>query len=225
MKLFREHGATEYVGLDGVAEQVKTYERRGFQATGLIRLMMHDGLKDGPLANEASRLTEGEEVRNITREMRKEVFVQSDLEHTGLARSRLWTDEALFGREDTFGLYIASASSSATDELEGKDLQGWIVVRSCQEGFRFGPLYATSYERALALLHAAMKGLEGKSGSFITESFVDNANAVKVFEDAGWKWAGLDYHRMWVDGKVPPAQSKAGRGTTDMYACFDAGQG
>jgi len=45
---------------------------------------------------------------------------------------------------------------------------------------------------------------------------------VKVFEELGWKYAGVSYHRMWLNGKVPVEQQEGGEGTKGMYAIFDA---
>ncbi|KAF1984211.1 hypothetical protein K402DRAFT_381385 [Aulographum hederae CBS 113979] len=218
----KENGATT-VGLDAVAEQKKTYERRGFVETGMIRLEMRPSLKEMPLKEKLSsmRLKDGELLLEITKNTPKEVFARSDLAHTGMLRKKLWTDEALFSRKDTFGFYIASKPN----DLMGLEIEGWIVVRRCEHGFRIGPLYATSFDHASILLRAAMQKTDGQEGSFIAETWMGNPNGPKVFEDLGFKWAEVDYHRMWIDAKAPKEQSKGGKAETDVYAMFDAGQG
>jgi hypothetical protein len=45
-----------------------------------------------------------------------------------------------------------------------------------------------------------------------------------VFEEAGWTWLEVDYHRMWLGGRVPDAQQSGGRADKEMWAVFDAGQ-
>jgi hypothetical protein len=146
------------------------------------------------------------------------VLARSDLEHTGLQRTRLWTREALLDREDVFGFAIVKEGLVEV-------LEGWVLVRSCQDGFRVGPLYANSPERAAMLLRSAMKRVEDRDGGFIAETWVPNAKAAEVFRDAGWKDVGIDYHRMWLGGVVPKAQAKGGLAETAMYATFDAGEG
>jgi hypothetical protein len=146
------------------------------------------------------------------------VLVGHDLACTGLERKALWSQEALFSRDDTFGL--ALVKESARDELEG-----WILVRACQRGFRFGPLYAASKENATLLLHQAMRRLEADDGNFIAEVWVQNEQACRVFEEAGWTNVGVDYHRMWLNGKVPEAQQPGGKADKEVYAMFDAGEG
>ena len=69
------------------------------------------------------------------------VLAQSDLEHTGLHRERMWSHEAMFSRDDVRG--FALVKEDGPEELEG-----WVLVRSCESGYRVGPLYANSPDRA-----------------------------------------------------------------------------
>jgi hypothetical protein len=140
------------------------------------------------------------------------------LEHTGMERAKLWSKEAMFDRDDTIGLGLVK-------EGKKEELEGWIIVRSCLQGWRFGPLYANTPEHATFLLRTAMRRLEGEDGGFVAEVWPSNPDAVKVFEDAGWEWAGMDYHRMWLHGKVPEAQQSGGKAEKEMFAVFDAGEG
>ncbi|KAE9974943.1 hypothetical protein BLS_008619 [Venturia inaequalis] len=213
-------GSVEVVGLDAVQEQVGTYGRRGFveMERGLVRLMGRPGMKEVPLKGTFEHVR-GEGVRLVDLEsVPVGVLVESDLACTGLERTGLWNREALFERSDAFG--FALVSEGAKDELEG-----WVLVRGCEEGFRFGPLYANSKDNATLLLHQAMRRLEGKDGSFIAEVWPQNELACKVFEEAGWTNVGVDYHRMWLNGKVPAAQHPGGKADKEVYAIFDAGEG
>ena len=60
------------------------------------------------------------------------------------------------------------------------------------------------------------------SGSFVAEIFDTNTEGRKVFGELGWEYAGVDYHRMWLNGKVPMEQQEGGKGAKGMYAIFDA---
>jgi len=205
------------VGLDAVQEQVGTYERRGFEDKSRIRLMVRRGLGEQPMEGGLGHPQQGQELFPLYR-VPSEVLTKSDLEHSGLERPNLWTDDAMFSRPDTFG--FALVKEGATDALEG-----WILVRSCQHGFRFGPLYATTKENANLLLRTAMKRVEKEEGTFIAEVWSQNPEANAVFEGAGWRYAGMDYHRMWLNGLVPKEQQPGGLAEKQCFAIFDAGEG
>jgi len=213
---FKAGGAT-VVGLDAVQEQVGTYGRRGFVETDRIRLMVREGLGIEPLGEGLTRPNDGEELVPVDL-IPHDILTKSDLEHSGLERPRLWTQDAMFGRPDAFG--FALVREGTKDQLEG-----WVLVRSCQHGFRFGPLYATSASRASLLLSTAMKRVEKEEGTFIAEVWPQNPEAINVFEKAGWKYAGVDYHRMWLHGVVPKAQQPGGTASKQCFAVFDAAQG
>ena len=213
---FAANGA-EVVGLDAVQEQVKTYERRGFVDKARIRLMVREGLGTQPLEGGLGHPQEGERLFPLER-VPSEVLTRSDLEHLGLERPKVWTKEAMFSRPDAFG--FALVKGETMDEL-----QGWILVRSCQHGFRFGPLYAKTKEKADLLLRTAMKRVEKEQGTFIAEVWPQNPEANEIFEEAGWKYAGIDYHRMWLNGVVPMEQRPGGLAEKECFAIFDAGEG
>lgn len=63
------------------------------------------------------------------------------------------------------------------------------------------------------------------NGSLIAEVFGANAEANKVFESLGWKDVGVEYHRMWYEGRVPGPQQDERLGTKGMFAIFDAACG
>jgi len=216
LERFAARGATT-VGLDAVREQVGTYARRGFVEAATINVMVRNGLAIQPLNQGLLRPDDGEELIPLDHIPAK-VLTKSDLEHSGLERPMLWTQDAMFSRPDAFGFALVREGS--TDQLEG-----WILVRGCQHGFRFGPLYATSPSRAALLLRTAMKRVEKQEGTFIAEVWPQNPNAVSVFEEAGWKSAGVDYHRMWLHGVVPKEQQPGGLASKESYAVFDAAEG
>lgn len=205
------------MGLDAVEEQVGTYERRGFVDKSRIRLMIRAGLGEQPLEGGLVHPQHGQQLFPLSR-IQSEVLTKSDLEHSGLERPNLWTKEAMFSRPDAFG--FALVKEGVTDALEG-----WILVRSCQDGFRFGPLYASTKEGANLLLRTAMKRVEKEKGRFMAEVWPQNPDAVGIFESAGWKYSGIDYYRMWLKGVVPEQQLPGGLAEKQCFAIFDAGEG
>ena len=210
-------GGAKLVGLDAVEEQVGTYERRGFVQESRIRLMTRDGLKNKPLEGGLDHPQKGQELFPLY-QIPSEVLTKSDLEHSGLERPKLWTEEAMFSRQDTFG--FALVKEGAKDVLDG-----WILVRSCQLGFRFGPLYATTKENAKLLLRTAMKRVEKENGTFMAEVWPQNPEANAIFEGVGWIYTGIDYYRMWLNGLVPKEQQPGGLAEKQCFAVFDAGEG
>ncbi|KAH3919233.1 hypothetical protein HBH56_030460 [Parastagonospora nodorum] len=62
-------------------------------------------------------------------------------------------------------------------------------------------------------------------GTFAAEIFGTNVEGRKLFEELGWEYAGVSYHRMWKDGNVPEEQKEGSMGATGMYATFDAASG
>jgi hypothetical protein len=208
---------TRVVGLDAVQDQVQTYGRRGFVERARIRLMVREGLGTQPLEGSVGLLREGEKLVPLD-QVPDGLLTRSDLEHSGLERPKLWTQEAMFSRPDVFGFALVKGETIDA-------LQGWVLVRSCQDGFRFGPLYAKTKERASQLLRNAMKKVEMEKGTFIAEVWPQNPEANGVFEDAGWKYAGIDYHRMWLNGLAPKEQLSGGLAEKECFAVFDAGEG
>jgi len=180
--------------------------------------MQRNGTKETPLAGTFEHVAKPDLKLCPLEEIPSKILVASDLAHTGFERTALWTQEALLNREDTFGLALVKEGKS-------EQLEGWILVRECQLGYRFGPLYANSKANATLLLHQAMRRLESEDGNFIVEVWPQNEQAVKVFEEAGWSNVGIDYHRMWLNGVVPEPQRAGGKADKEVYAMFDAGEG
>jgi GNAT superfamily N-acetyltransferase len=203
---------TEYIGLDSVAEQRGTYGRRGFVETGLVAICERPNAKEIPVADEAP--IEGERIVDL-KSLSLEELAKSDFAHSGLERSRLWTTEALFHRRDATGLAVVDQRNA---------LIGWLLIRKCEVGYRFGPVYAERKGVASLLLRTAMQNIEDNDASLIAETWHSNKDAVSTFEELGWKWTG-SFHRMWYNGKVPAAQSPGGKAERETYAVFDAAQG
>ena len=212
-----EVNGTEIIGLDGVQEQVKTYERRGYQDCARIHLMVRPSLLEKPLLGEELSIGAGVQVVDL-KTANVTSIAELDLANTGLDRSALWTRNALFDRDDAYGYALISTRHHP-------NLDGFVLVRQCEYGYRFGPLYAKTYDQARFLLHKAMSHISNSTGSLIAEVFGSNLQGQKVFEELGWNYAGLDYHRMWLNGKVPKEQQEGGTGTKSMFAIFDAAEG
>lgn len=206
---------TTYLGLDGVEEQVNTYNRRGFEVTAKIPLVTRPSLKEKPTSIETVPIGTEEHITDI-KVIDPEWLAQVDLAHTGFYRPAYWSQEGLLSRKDAYGYALLSTAQGDSK------LVGYILVRRCEQGHRFGPLYAETYSQALLLLHTAMENIAHNEGTMIAEIFGSNPNGIKVFEELGWTWAGVDYNRMWRGGRVPNEQQEGGKGTTGMFAIFDA---
>jgi GNAT superfamily N-acetyltransferase len=213
MDSFQANGNMLYIGLDSVPQQRETYGRRGFLETDIIAICTRSNAKDIP---STTGVLNDDEVMIDLRQLNADQLVESDLAHCGLKRTLLWTYEALFHRRDATGFAFV--------HRDNKALKGWILIRRCELGYRIGPLYAERKDISSYLLHAAMSGLEDKNVSLTAETWHSNKHAVKTFEELGWKWVG-NYHRMWYDGRVPPAQGPGGKAEREMYAVFDAVEG
>jgi hypothetical protein len=109
--------------------------------------------------------------------------------------------------------------------MDDRKATGLVYARHCDQGVRIGPLYAANYSQARQLLHKLMNDYTRQEGTFIAEIFDSNEDGQKVFEELGWKYMGVSYHRMWLHGKVPLQQRKGGKGVKGMYAIFDAASG
>lgn len=206
---FRADG-TSVIGLDGVQEQVETYKRRGFEDCARIPLMIRDSLRAKPFD---TNIVSDENVTLVDlRDVDATDLARLDFEHTGLDRAAYWAADALPSRIHAHGYALISNSQ----------LTGFVYVRRCELGYRIGPLYAETYAQARQLLHRAMNETAASNGSYIAEIFGTNGAGKKLFEELGWMYAGVDYHRMWLHGKVPKEQLEGGKGVAGMYAIFDA---
>jgi hypothetical protein len=57
-----------------------------------------------------------------------------------------------------------------------------------------------------------------EEGTSVAELWPTNAAASKTFEDAGWKWAGVEFYGMWLDGIVPDAQKPEAIADKEVFA-------
>ncbi|KKY19430.1 hypothetical protein UCDDS831_g05400 [Diplodia seriata] len=82
-----------------------------------------------------------------------------------------------------------------------------------------------------ALLLRVMQEIKSFDGSVVAEKSLvaevwgENPVAVETFEELGWEYTGMDYSRMWLDGKETEAQKKGGLAEKEVFAWFDAGEG
>lgn len=236
---------TKYVGLDGVAEQKQTYQRRGFVESplGTIRCMSRN-LVTHTAIDPADITTPGYQLVDI-RDVPVSLLVQSDLAHTGFERKKLWTP-AFFNRPDCYGVALTKDKHSRASIDQG-ELLAWVVVRRASLGYRFGPIYATDSKAAACVLRAAMlratpelircTPMDGESTSeaamnsvvdtaqLTVEVWCGNPAAVALFDNLGWKSIGVDYHRMWLNGTPTKEQDEGGLAHEGMFAIFDAAIG
>lgn len=211
---------TQLIGLDGVEEQVPTYTRRGFVDVGRIPVMTCSASAVAALNAQGEEVGDHIEVEGEVRDIKaadRSELAALDLAHTGLDRRRYWITSDLFDRDDVFG-YV---------HYTGARLTGLVLVRGCEAGHRIGPLFAPDAGITTHLLRLAMRhpSIASSKGSLVAEIFGANPEAKKVFETPGWSGVGVEYHRMWKDGRVPDAQQEGGLGTKGMFAIFDAGCG
>ncbi|KAK5117226.1 hypothetical protein LTR62_005843 [Meristemomyces frigidus] len=246
MDEFRKQGI-EIVGLDGVAEQRQTYERRGFVSSpfGMVRVMTRPVLEKMPLTVEAAEMSGT--FFNIY-EIPLHLLAAHELRYTGFERPALWSNEYFFERDDVDGVALVRGG----DLPQGvDDVRGWAIVRRCFQGSRVGPLYAESAEVAQAVLQKAMElgGVDFISGTYLAndptpdnehedrdewivengfmsaEIWDGNGEAVGVFQQAGWQSSGVSLHRMWLNGNATPEFSAGGAAHTGVFAIFDASTG
>ncbi|KAF1940315.1 hypothetical protein EJ02DRAFT_467472 [Clathrospora elynae] len=214
MDLTFRRAATTTIGLDGVQEQYDTYRRRGFESAGKIHILARHALKGKPTIQPLD-LTGAVELQDL-RDADPKELAKLDYEHTGLDRSAYWATGLLVDRMYAFGFAILSPKNDR--------LTGFIYVRRCENGHRFGPLYAETYAQAKQLLHKAMNNVSASQGC-VAEIFGNNSEGRRAFEELGWVDEGMWYHRMWLDGRVPEEQKQGGKGVKGMYAIFDAAAG
>ncbi|KAK7529199.1 hypothetical protein IWX49DRAFT_509179 [Phyllosticta citricarpa] len=210
------------IGLDSVKDQVPTYQRRGFESTGTIKVVERESLGQTPMAARvwlSKTMEQLVDIKGITGQS----LLESDKSCTGLERRELWLrSQALLDREDAWGLAV-----TRLDDLD--DLRSWVLVRDCEEGYRLGPMYARTKLHALILLRAIMAkiavAVEGGHKRLTAEVWAENPDAFGVFARLGWEEKGIQYNRMWLKGDVPEAQAKGGKADREVYAWFDCAEG
>ncbi|KAL1390975.1 acyl-CoA N-acyltransferase [Phyllosticta capitalensis] len=233
LKYLESKGVTT-IGLDAVQDQVGRYKKSGFEPAGTVKALERQSLSELPMVPEGSGpLAEDADAARVLLSKTKEQLadltgatgkslLESDMECTGFERRELWLrSQALLDREDSWGLAITKL-----DNLD--ELRSWILVRDCGDGYKIGPLYATSKLHALVLLRAVMAKIAVRDGGsekrLSAEVWCGNPDALGVFQRMGFHTV-FDFERMWLDGKVPDAQAPGGKASREAYAWFCAGEG
>jgi len=244
MQDFRSHG-TKIVGLDAVGEQKKTYERRGFVESnvGVLRFMKRPLVaKESIHASVELTVTSSTHVVSLD-SIPHHLLIEHELKYTGFERRGLWNDKHTFGRPDVQGWALVSKLKPESTD----DIYAWSMIRRCSSGARIGPVYAKDAETAKVVLALTTKAVTASyiqsvpmqnepmssweearindEASLVAEVWTGNAEAHAVFEGLGWRPAGVDYHRMWLDGKATEAQSEGGLAAKGLFAVFDAAIG
>lgn len=228
-------------GAQRVANLDHTDERRDFvnSPLGLVHVMVRPLVAKEPIPT--LEVPSGLHVVDI-RQIPQDLLRQLELKYTGFDRPKLWSDEHMFNRPDVSG----SAIVSNPNPQHLDQLKAWALTRRCSGGIRIGPLYAEDLTSARLALSAVMElatpgsiekvplphTMEGWStqriadeATVVTEIWGGNSQALKLFEDLGWKQAGVEYFRMWVDAKATKEQSEGGLAQKAVYAIFDAAIG
>ena len=232
MDQFRLHG-TAYVGLDSVAEQKSSYERRGFVASplGTIRCMSYKLSPSSSLVTIPALDSDLSKLHLVNlREIPCEILSQSDYDHTGFERGDLW-GIGIQNRADFFGLALAEKGKA----FDKESVHGWVAVRRASEGYRLGPVYAADAAASRTLIRAAIQAAAIRASACVepnevpysdvyiaAEVWGGNPHAVGIFEELGWNCTGIDYHRMWLGGITPLQQDEGGLAHRGMFAIFDA---
>jgi hypothetical protein len=228
MDQFKIH-STAYIGLDSVAEQKATYERRGFVVSelGKIHCMSYK------LCPASDTLTTSKPMPYLSglhlvdlKEIPYEILSKSDCDHTGFERDDLW-DGRIQKRADFFGLALVEKGKPYKKE----SVHGWMIVRRAFEGYRLGPVYASNAAASRTLILAAMQTTAVRASAeqkgtpdvhMAAEVWGGNPTAVGIFEELGWIYSGVDYYRMWLHGITPSQQAVGGLAHQGTFAIFDA---
>ncbi|KAF2153752.1 hypothetical protein K461DRAFT_276800 [Myriangium duriaei CBS 260.36] len=230
---------TKYAGLDGVLEQVPTYERRGFQTSplGVVKHMSRGFAKPplSPFSNPDGMIFKDAKL------VEPAWIVAFEKTVTGFERGRLWTSE-YFARPDVRGVVGLDTSRTGPESVVA-----FVVVRRCPSGARLGPLYARDADCSETTMAAglrlatpefvkacALPGTElgelseeeiATKAKINAEIWTGNAGAEPLFEKFGWQNDNLQYARMWLDGKATPEQSEGGAAHRTMFSVYDAAIG
>lgn len=231
---------TTYVGLDGVQEQIPTYQRRGFQPSklGTVKVMSRAFTSKTPLPSVT--VPRGMVIKDA-KEVDLSWIVAFEKAVTGFERSGLWTT-SFFARPDLKAVVLIDESKTGLESIVG-----FSMVRRCPSGARFSPLYARDEQCAEFLMahtltlatpefvrRCPLPQVEmsdwseadiSEKASITTEVWTGNATALPLFEKYGWREDGVEYARMWLNGKATPEQSEGGAAHSTMFAIFDAAIG
>lgn len=206
------------LGLTSVPGQEPMYERRGFVETGTHKLMTRRTLPASESTLAHAPPPDGCSVVNV-RSLTTQQLVAYDLRCSGLERPHLWTQEALFHREDVFGF-------AAVDASDPSQLRGLVLVCKQEDiGYKFGPLSAETPEVAKDLLQRATLHATDEKYPLSIPAWSRNAQMLPMLEELGWWPEGFINHQMWVGGIEPDAQKPGGIAEKVVYAFFDGATG
>ena len=220
-------------------------ERRRFVESplGTVKIMMRPLVAKKTLPSDTGPTRALQSSIVGIRDVPTDLLVAHELKYTGFERPRLWSREHTFHRPDVNG--FALVSKSPPTEID--NIQAWTVIRRCSGGVRIGPLYAQDSVSANSVLAAAMEAVrpemirdlplpnepisnisEGEiadKATLVVEVWDGNPDAENVFVRLGWANVGVEYHRMWVDGKANAEWTEGGLAQKGVFAIFDAAVG
>ncbi|ODN42763.1 GNAT family N-acetyltransferase [Piscirickettsia litoralis] len=128
------------VGLDGVLEKISTYEKIGYKNVYCnARFELLEPIKQ--------EIPENSNIINIAK-----VPLQQLLDY----------DRECFPayREQFLKFWINQAGAFSYAYMDNNQLQGYIVMRPCYQGYKIGPLFADDFDQAEALFLAACSQAE-----------------------------------------------------------------
>ena len=150
------------VGLDAVLEQEEAYSRWGFQRAHLNVRYQGWGGGDRPASTEVVALS------NVPLD---EILAY---------------DDGLFpaARHEFVRCWISRPGSRALAFVDGEEILGYGVMRPCRLGYKIGPLFADSYDVALAIFQG-LRSLVSKDEPVFLDVTLPNASAAELASSHG----------------------------------------
>lgn len=143
------------VGIDGVLENVRIYERIGYEA-------FYENCRYLKTANAAY----------VAPEIR-------DLEQSDFSAVTTYDRQCFPASRDTFlGAWLWQADARAIGFFEDGALRGYAVRRKCLEGHKVGPLFADNADIAVALFDSLQGDIEGEL--IILDTPENNTEAINL---------------------------------------------
>lgn len=146
-----EHLQGKNIGLDGVLEQQKNYEKSGFKLA----------YKNARFELDGSNLQKNDLYINNVQKYNAALKSNSpNLIHLNsnlLVRDKLLSYDKkffLYDRHNFLKAWIDSPTHHALGFISNGSLQGYGVIRKCFKGYKIGPLFADDTEIAETLFHA-----------------------------------------------------------------------
>ncbi|WP_323846889.1 GNAT family N-acetyltransferase [Microbulbifer magnicolonia] len=168
-----DHLGRRLIGLDGVVAMQESYRQSGFQ-------LAHRNMRYLGITGQATGAAPD------TQSVIPLAWVPFE--------ALLAYDRQLFpGPRETFlRLWIGQADAVALASVEGGEVRGYGVLRSCNEGFKIGPLFADAPELAEQLYHALTASVPSGRQVYLdipevnphAQALVDRHKMETVFETA-----------------------------------------